>query len=58
MWTSAAVSVNTKRGNEVKTAYDSGSIMGGMEMLDKLTKENNGIITKEIIKKCNKFFGM
>ncbi len=36
MWTSAAVSVNTKRGNEVKTAYDSGSIMGGMEMLDKL----------------------
>ena len=36
MWTSAAVSVNTKRGNEVKTAYDSGSIMGGMEMLDNL----------------------
>lgn len=29
-----------------------------MEMLDKLTKENNGIITKEIIKKCSKLFGM
>ena len=36
MWTSAAVSVNTKRGNEVKTAYESGSIMGGMEMLYQL----------------------
>lgn len=29
-----------------------------MEMLDKLTNENNGIITKEIIKKCSKLFGM
>lgn len=29
-----------------------------MEMLDKLTKENNGIITKEIIKKCSKLSGM
>lgn len=29
-----------------------------MEMLDKLTKENNGIITKEIIRTCAKIFGM
>jgi hypothetical protein len=29
-----------------------------MDMLDKLTKENDGVITKEIIKKCSKNFGM
>jgi len=29
-----------------------------MDMLDSLTKENEGIITKEIIKRCSKNFGM
>ena len=29
-----------------------------MEMLDKLTKENNKIITKDIIRKCAKIFGL
>ena len=36
MWSSCAASVNTKRGNEVKTSYYSGSILGGMEILDAL----------------------
>lgn len=51
MWTSAAVNVNTKRGNEVKTAYDSGSIMGGMEMLNKLEDmvENTAKIAIELL---------
>lgn len=29
-----------------------------MDMLDKLTKENGGIITKDIIKQCSKNFGL
>ena len=36
MWSSAGVTVNTKRGNEVKTAYTSGSLLGGMEILDSI----------------------
>ena len=39
MWSSAAVTVNTKRGNEVKDAYESFSIMGGLEILDGLDEK-------------------
>ena len=39
MWSSAAVTVNTKRGNEVKDSYESFSIMGGLEILDSLDEK-------------------
>lgn len=36
IWSCISISVNTKRGEEVKTAYDSASINGGLELLDEL----------------------
>lgn len=36
MWTQASVMVETIRGEEVKYSYKSGSVMGGMEILDML----------------------
>lgn len=51
MWSSIGISINTKRGAEVKTAYDSASSNGGIEILDLLPSkvEKVGKIAIELL---------